>query len=153
MGAEVTAVDSGIKKTMLLEIGADYFIDYEKQSLSVSHKTYDVIFNIVAGISYTQCISALNSGGRYLMANPQIIDMIRSVFTTRFSDKQAIFAFAGETKEELRALTKMIEEGKIKPVVDKVFQMEDAAIAHHRVESERRLGSIVITLVESNSDA
>jgi NADPH:quinone reductase-like Zn-dependent oxidoreductase len=118
MGAEVTAVDSGIKEDMLMGIGADHFIDYAKEDFTKSGETYDVIFDMVAGNSYSGCVSALNPNGRYLMANPQMIDMLSSVITPMFTGKQVIFAFAGEKEEELTALKDMIEAGQLKPVVD-----------------------------------
>lgn len=146
MGAEVTAVDSGIKAQMLRSIGADHFIDYTQEDFTQRGQTYDVIFDMVAQKSYAGRIRTLNPGGRYLMANPRFMDMVRSAFTSRFTDKQAIFAFAGETKEELLALKEMAEAGDIRPVVDKVYSMEEAAEAHHRVETEQRVGSIVIAI-------
>ncbi len=72
--------------------------------------------------------------------------MLRSVFTTRFTNKTAGFAFARETKKELLALKEMIEGGKIGSIVDRVFPMEQAADAHHRVETEQRLGAVVIAI-------
>jgi len=149
MGAEVTAVDSGIKEEMLRRIGADHFFDYTKEDFTQSGQTYDVIFNMVARSSYSRCVNSLNPKGRYLMGNPRISDMIRSVLTSRFTDKTAIFVFAGETEEELLALKDMIEAGKIKPIVDKVYSPEQAAEAHHRVETEQRLGVVVISMAES----
>jgi len=149
MGAEVTAVDSSIKEETLHRIGADHFIDYNKQDFTNSNQTYDVIFDMVAGSSYSACVSALNPGGRYLMANPRISDMLRSVFTTRFTDKTAMFAFAGEKEEELLALKDMIESGKIKSTVDKIYPLEQAAEAHRRVETEKRLGIVVIAVRDS----
>ena len=149
MGAEVTAVDSSIKEEMLRRIGADHFFDYSKQDFTKSGQTYDVIFDMVAGSSYSACVSALNPGGRYLMANPRISDMLRSVFTSRFTDKTAMFAFAGEKEEELTALKEMIEEGTIKSVVDKIYPLEQAAAAHRRVETEQRLGIVVIAVGNS----
>ena len=146
MGAEVTAVDSTIKEEMLRCIGADHFIDYRKEDFTATGKTYDVIFDMVAGSSYGACINALNPNGRYLMANPRISDMIRSVFTSRFTSKSASIAFAGETEEELTALKDMIENGKIVSIVDKVFPMDQAADAHRSVEAEQRLGAIVIAI-------
>lgn len=146
MGAEVTAVDSAIKEGMLRRIGADHFIDYTKEDFTASGQTYDVIFNMVAGNSYAACVKSLNPDGCYLMANPRISDMIRSVFTTRNTTKTALFAFAPEKKEDLAALKKMIEEGKISTIVHKVFPMEQAADAHRLVEAEQRLGAIVIAI-------
>ena len=149
MGAEVTAVDSTIKEGMLRRIGADHFIDYTKDDFTVGGQSYDVILNMVAGSSYAACIKTLNPYGRYLMANPRIADMIRSVFTTRLTTKTAWFAFAGETIEELAALKIMIEQGKLVPIVHKVFPMEQAADAHKSVEAEQRLGAIVIEIGDS----
>ncbi len=72
--------------------------------------------------------------------------MLRSVFTTRFTDKTARFAFARETKKELLILKEMIEAGTIGSIVDRVFPMDQAADAHRRVETEQRLGAIVIAI-------
>ncbi len=79
MGAEVTAVDSGIKEEMLRRIGADHFFDYAEKDFTESGETYDVIFNMVAQSSYSRCMKVLNSTGRYLIGNPRVSDMLRSV--------------------------------------------------------------------------
>lgn len=149
MGAEVTAVDSGIKEEMLRRVGADHFFDYSKQDFTQSGQTWDVIFNMVARSSYSGCVDILNPGGRYLMGNPRLPDMLRSVATSLFTDKTATFAFAGEKEEELLALKEMIEAGKIKAVVDKIYPPEQAAAAHRRVEAEQRLGIVVISMNKS----
>jgi len=149
MGAEVTAVDSTIKKKMLHRIGADHFFDYTKEDFTKSRKTYDVIFDMVAKSSYSECVKTLNPKGRYLMANPRISDMLRSVLTSKFTDKTAIFIFAGEMEEELLALKEMIEKGQIKSIVDKIYPFEQAAEAHRRVETEQRLGPVVISVGKS----
>jgi NADPH:quinone reductase-like Zn-dependent oxidoreductase len=80
-----------------------------------------------------------------LIANPRLADMLRALLTTMFTQKTAIFAFAKETEEELIALKKMLEAGIIKPVVDKVYSFEQADEAHQKVETEQRLGTIVIS--------
>ncbi len=148
MGAEVTAVDSPIKEEMLRRIGADHFIDYTKEDFTKCGQSYDVIFSMVAKSSYSDCVNALKPKGRYLMANPRISDMLRSILTSKFTDKTAIFAFARETEEELLTLKEMIEEGKIKPVVDQIYSIEQAAEAHRRVETEKRLGTVVISMAK-----
>ena len=94
-------------------------------------------------------IKALTPRGRYLMANPRISDMLRSALTSVFTDKTAIFVFAGEKEEELVTLKEMIEDGKIKSIVDKIFPLEQAIEAHRRVETEQRLGSVVISVGKS----
>ena len=146
MGAEVTAVDSGIKEAMLLDIGADHFLDYTKEDFLKRGHTYDVIFSMVARTSYSSCVRALKPGGRYVMANPKLSDMLRSPVTSRFSDRTVLFAFAGEKEEELLELKRMIEADEIAATVDKVYPMVEAAQAHRRVETEQRLGTVVISV-------
>jgi NADPH:quinone reductase-like Zn-dependent oxidoreductase len=147
MGAEVTAVDRDHKRDMLLRIGADHFIDYSREDFTQSGRTYDVIFNMVANSSYSGCVNSLNPGGRYLMGNPRLADMLRAVATSKFTDKTALFAFAGEQEDELLALKSMIEANQITSTIDKIYTPEQAVEAHRRVETEQRLGIVVIRMV------
>ena len=146
LGAHVTAVDSGIKEEMLRSIGADHFINYLKEDFTKSDQKYDVIFDMVAQSSYSGCIGALSPKGRYLLGNPRMADMLKSMLSTWFTDKTVTFAFARETKDELLSLKEMIETGEIRSVVDKIFPMDQAAAAHVRVEAEERLGIVVISM-------
>jgi NADPH:quinone reductase-like Zn-dependent oxidoreductase len=55
-------------------------------------------------------------------------------------------AAAPETTEALVTLTEMIEFQKIQSIVDRVYPMSEATTAHHRVDTEQRLGAVVITI-------
>ncbi len=145
MGAEVTAVDSAIKAKMLTQLGADYFFDYTKIDIIKISKSYDVLFNMVAKSRYSDFIRILNPKGRYLLGNPRLSDMCRSIVTSKFTSKKVIFAFAGEKLEELVDLKDMIEKGKIKAIIDKVYPHEKVVSAHKKVESEQRIGSVVLS--------
>lgn len=152
MGAEVTAVDTTIKEDGIRRFGADHFIDYTKESFADVERTYDVIFDMVPGSSYSACMKALKPSGRYFTGNPRLVTMLRSVFTTRFTDRTARFAFARETQEELSALKALIEDGSIGSIVDSVYPMTQAAEAHRRVEAELRVGAIVIAIGDASDD-
>ncbi|WP_428356812.1 NAD(P)-dependent alcohol dehydrogenase [Methyloprofundus sp.] len=145
MGAEVTAVDSPIKEKMLRQLGVEYFVDYTQENATNQDKTYDVIFNMVAHSRYSDFIKALNPKGRYLMGNPKLVDMLRSVVTSKLTDKKVIFSFSGEKEEELVALKTMIEVGKIRSVVDKIYSINQIVQAHQRVETEQRIGIVVLS--------
>ncbi|MBN2803830.1 MAG: NAD(P)-dependent alcohol dehydrogenase [Deltaproteobacteria bacterium] len=144
MGAKVTAVDSAHKGEMLRSIGADHFIDYQQEDFTKNGGRWDVIFNMVAGCSYSDCIKSLEPGGRYLMGNPRLIDMLRSFITPVHTDRRVYFAFAPENRDALFELKELIESGKIRPAVDKVYPLADAAEAHKRVESEERSGIVIL---------
>jgi len=152
MGAAVTAVDHAGKETALRRFGADEFIDYRAQDFTASGQTYDVIFDMVPGSSYSACIGALNPNGRYLSGNPRLAVMLRSVLTTRFTGKTALFAFARESRRELLSLKEMIEDRKIGSIVDSVYPMEQVVDAHRRVESEQRVGAVMIAIAQGSDD-
>lgn len=145
MGAEVTAVDHEVKENLLRRLGADHFIDYTRRRFTDSGP-YDVVFDMVAGSSYSACLGVLEPRGRYLSGNPRLSVMLRCLLTTRFTDRTATFAFARETREELLALKELAEAGRIVSIVDRVLPMEQAAEAHRLVEREERRGAIVIAI-------
>jgi len=146
MGAEVTAVDAAHKEETLRRLGADRFIDYASEDFAGGEDSYDVIFNMVARRSFSSCMAALKPHGRYLTANPKLSDLLRSALPRGRSRKKAISAFAREKPEELRELTGLIERGHVIATVDQIYPMDQIAEAHRRVETEQRLGSIVLTL-------
>lgn len=146
MGAVVTGVDHGRKAALVRGFGADRFVDYTQEDFTSIGQRFDVVFDMVPGSDYGACVRILRPGGRYLSGNPRISTMLRSVFTTRFTDKTARVAFAAESRDELAALKTMIEAGAIRSIVDRVYPMEQAAEAHRLVESEGRLGAVVIEI-------
>jgi len=146
MGAEVSVVDSGIKEEMLRSLGAVNFIDYTKTNFADLGGSYDVVFDMVAGSSFKDCLKVLKPGGRLLLGNPSVLKMIRCGLTTRFTNKTAKFTFAKEAQEELVGLADMLAGRRITAVVDKVLPMTQAAEAHHLVETEQRIGAIVLSI-------
>jgi NADPH:quinone reductase-like Zn-dependent oxidoreductase len=150
-GAQVTAVDSANKAALLRGLGADRVIDYRQTDFRQSPASYDVILDMVASSPYGRTMRALRPKGRYLMANPTLLKMLRSVVTSIFSSQRALFAFAGETRAELHRLQQMLSAGELMAVVDRVYPMSEAVDAHRRVESEQRLGSVVIQIGTAES--
>jgi len=144
--AEVTAVDAAHKRQCLLDLGADHFIDYQSQDFLQLDQRWDVIFNVVAGRSYSACMARLNPGGRLLIANPRLSDFFKARFSKPGDNKRAVVALAPETVEALNALSALIEDGRIRPLLDSIFYHEQAAQAQHRVEKEQRLGCVVLAL-------
>ena len=72
LGAHVTAVDAPHKRHLLERLGADDFIDYTESDFSALGQTYDAVFDMVAGSSYTKCLQVLSPTGRYITGNPTL---------------------------------------------------------------------------------
>ncbi len=145
-GAKVTAVDSTEKLDMLLSIGADHVIDYTKEDFTAKEHLYDVIFDVVGKAPYKGCIQSIKKGGFFLIANPRFTHSIRKRWTKRIHKITVIAGTAKESIEDLETLVKMIENGKIKSVIDKTFSLEQAVEAHRYVETGRKKGNVVISI-------
>jgi len=153
MGARVTAVDHGIKEDLVRRLGASDFIDYTIDDVTTTGRKFDVIFDMVPGSPYRRLIGMLQPGGRYLNGNPRLSVLVRSALTTRLTDKTVTVAFAPETKQALATITEMIEAHEIRSIVDRVYPMSQAVAAHRRVETEQRLGAVVIIIGEPDEPA
>jgi NADPH:quinone reductase-like Zn-dependent oxidoreductase len=146
LGAEVTAVDSGRKLKTLRLIGADHVIDYTKEDFSKSDKKYDIIIDIVGKHSFSRCVRALKPMGVCIMANPRLSGMLRGLWVSMTTGKKVVPALAAYKTEDLNYLKELIETGKIKPVIDRTYPLEQMAEAHRYVDDGYKTGNVVITI-------
>jgi NADPH:quinone reductase-like Zn-dependent oxidoreductase len=149
-GAEVTGVDSMGKLDMLRSIGADQVIDYTEDDFTKSGETYDVIFDVVGKSPFSRSIGSLKQNGRYLIANPKPLKMVRGLWTSRRSSKKVIFELASRKTEDLIFLKELVEAGTIKSVIDRRYPLEQTAEAHRYVETGHKKGNVVITVEHNN---
>ncbi len=147
-GAEVTAVDSGGKFDMLRSIGADHLIDYTKEDFTTSGQTFDVIFDAPGKTSYSRCKKLLKPEGKFLSANPGFSDQIRAMWNVFIRRKGVAQETRIQLSNPLISVLKLLEEGKIKTVIDRTYPIEEIAEAHRFGETGQKKGNIVI-LVES----
>jgi NADPH:quinone reductase-like Zn-dependent oxidoreductase len=144
MGAEVTGVDSAAKAGLLRRLGTDHVVDYATERPFAREAAYDVVFDMVPRTPFRACLRALRPGGRYLNGNPRLSILLGAPFVRWLTTKTATCAFARESREELLALTALVEQGAIVSIVDRVLPLAQAAAAHRLVESETRRGAIVL---------
>lgn len=152
-GAEVTGVCSTSNVSMVKTIGADHVIDYVKTDFTKGDKKYDIIFDTVGKSSFKKCRSILEKNGTYLtpvLTIRSLTDMILSKF---FSTRKALFMASGlrdiKTKSrEFTALNKLIEDGKLSPVIDRYYKLPQVPEAHRYVEKGHKKGNVVINVVE-----
>ena len=100
-------------------------IDYTKENFTKSGETYDLIFDAVAKTSSSRSKNILKKNGLYL----------------------SVRGPADEEKGDLIFLKELIEAGKIKPVIDRIYPWEQIVEAHWYVDKGHKKGNVVITLV------
>ncbi len=145
-GAEVTGIDRGDKLDTLASLGADHVIDYTKEDFTKSRKRYDVIFDVVGNASFSKCINMLNNDGSYLLANLKFSAMVGGLWVSITTSKKVIYGIESENPEDLTHLKELVEEGKIKPVIDRTYPLEEIVDAHRYVEEGHKKGNVVITV-------
>jgi NADPH:quinone reductase-like Zn-dependent oxidoreductase len=148
-GAEVTGVDSTGKLDMLRSIGADQVIDYTQKDFTTTGEIYDVIFDVVGTISFSRSDKSLKQNGTYLLANPGS-QMVQGLWTRMTSSKKVIMETSSGTIADLIFLRRLIEEGKIRTVIDRTYPLEQIAEAHRYVETGQKKGNVVITVEHNN---
>jgi NADPH:quinone reductase-like Zn-dependent oxidoreductase len=146
LGAHVTAVDSAPKLEMLRMIGADRVIDYSREDFTDSSETYDVIFDVVRNTPSGRMVRLLTENGCLLMANPGFLQIVRARWASRGSRKRVSFAGSGGTSEDLAYLRDLVEAGRLHPVVDRSFPLEQMVEAHRYAESGQKLGNVVVVV-------
>lgn len=145
-GAQVTGVCGAPRLEYVKSLGADKVVDYKKQDFTQNGETYDLIFDILGRLSFARAKPSLKPEGILLYASFKGRALFDSLWTSLFSRKKVICAFADEKVESLELVRKLAEAGKIKAVIDKRFPLEQTAEAHRYIETGNRQGHVVITL-------
>jgi NADPH:quinone reductase-like Zn-dependent oxidoreductase len=144
-GGRVTAVDSGEKLEMLRSLGADEVIDYTRQDFTRMDVTYDVIFDVVGTLRFSRANRVLKKGGIYLLANP-IKQLPGAWWTKLTAGRKVRMQAAGGGRADLDVLRRLIEEGKLRTVIDREYPLEAIVEAHRYVETGAKQGNVVITI-------
>lgn len=149
LGAEVTGVCSTANLELVKALGADTVIDYTKEDFTQCQQTFDLVFDTVSKSSFAKCKKILAPKGKYIatvFSMSHIWDCIR---TNLIGGQKALFGMSLDKRENLKALKKLIETGIVRPIVDRLYPMEQIAEAHRYVETGRKKGNVVITIDHS----
>ena len=145
-GAKVTGVCSTDNVELVKSLGADEVIDYTRENFSKNDETYDVVFDVVGKTSFSDCMRSLGKEGVYLQAVAAPALSIRMLWTSKTSSRKLIGGTASPKIEDIIFLKELIENGKIKSVIDRRYPLEQIADAHSYVDKGHKKGSVVITL-------
>ena len=141
LGAHVTAVDSTPKLEMLRALGADQVIDYTREDLFGRGETYDVIFDVVRHSPSVRMVRSLRESGYYLTANPDFSQLLLGLWVAMTSRKRVIIGVTSAKNEDLAYLKGLIEAGKLRPIIDRRFPLEQMAEAHRYAETGQKRGT------------
>jgi NADPH:quinone reductase-like Zn-dependent oxidoreductase len=166
LGAHVATTVSTAKVDVAKDLGADVVVDYRTQDFEEVLDGYDVVLDSLGGENLAKSLRVLKPGGtaigvagppdpdfaRELGANPILrLAMTALSFTTRREAKRHgvtySFLFMKAGGDQLRELTPLIDTGKIRPVIDRVFPFDETLQAMEYVEKGRaKAGKVVVAM-------
>ncbi len=146
LGAEVTAVAGRSNQELARGLGADHVIDYTAEDFTANGKTYDVIVDIAGNAPYARVKGSLAKGGRLLVVLGGFLGLVLSPITGILRGHKVIAGPALARVEDIQLLAELATAGKYTPVIDQILPFERIVEAHHRVETGRKRGSVVLTI-------
>jgi len=153
MGAEVTGVCRGAKADHVLAIGADHVIDRTAEDFTAHEGRYDVVFDLVADHSLGRTRRALRRGGTLVLSSGRggrvfgpLGRIAAASVTSPFVPQHLRTLAAKRDGDDLAELTRRIDAGEVRPVVDAVFALERAAEAVARFEAGDVRGKLVLAV-------
>ena len=155
-GADVTGVCSTRNVDLVRSIGADHVIDYTKEDFTKSDQRYDVMYDTVGNRSLLECRRILTPNGKYVMiggGGPNdsrwvgpFGRVIKTMVLSPFTSQKMGMMMADANGKDLTILADMMQSGKLKPVIDRTYKLNEVPAAIAYLEEGHARGKVVITV-------
>jgi NADPH:quinone reductase-like Zn-dependent oxidoreductase len=154
-GAEVTGVCGPANADLVRSIGADHVIDYTQEDFTTNGQKYDLIFDNVGNRSLSDCRRALAAVGILIPNSNKGPGRWIGGYLRRAAGALALSPFvsqklrpfaASEKREDLAALTELIETGAVTPVIERTYPLNETAAALDHYGKGHTRGKLVITM-------
>jgi len=154
LGAEVTGVCSTRNVELVRSIGAAHVIDYTTDDFTDGRTHYDLIFDNVSSLPLSRLRQALtpkgtlvlNGGGSPGHVFGPVAGILRAVVANAFVSQRLRPLPTRQNQEELLAVTRLIEDGKLTPVVDRTYPLANTAEGLRHVEQGHARGKAIVTV-------
>jgi len=150
----VTGVCSGRNAELVKSLGADAVIDYTKADYTTQAAKYDVIIDNVGNNGVLANRRALTPTGKYVLiggGGPDngewigpLVNPLKTLVLSPFVKQKLIVLFAQLNHDDLVSLGKLMEDGKVTPVIDRRYSLAETPEAIRYLETGRARGKVVI---------
>ena len=151
-GGVVTAVCSERNREMVASLGADRIVNYMEQPITALPETFDVIYDVVATTSFAECRHILARDGIFI-SNANLTNPLNMLTTWLFPVLQVVgvkqrtdYAWVKPSGADLEAIAQVIDRGRLRTIIDRVYAMKDIRKAHEYSESAHVRGKLVIDI-------
>jgi len=144
-GAQVTAVCNTKNVDLVRSLGADEVIDYLREDFTRNGLRYDVVLDAVGKHSFLRSRRSLEPGGLYI-ATDRLYNFVLAPITSVIGSKKVVFNISPSTKDDLLLAKELVEAGKLRPVIDRRYALEDVVEAARYVDTGQKTGNVILTL-------
>jgi NADPH:quinone reductase-like Zn-dependent oxidoreductase len=148
-GAETTGVDSAAKLAALRSLGYDHVLDYEQQDFTEGGQQYDLILDVKTNRPVFAYLRALRPGGTYATVGGSLRRLAQIALLGPFVamvHKKRLRVVGLKPNKDLGYLTELVDAGKVSPVVDGRYTLDQAAEAMRYFGEGRHKGKVVLTV-------
>lgn len=145
-GAHVTAVCSAANIEIVRSLGANQAIDYTATDFTRSGERWDVIFDTVCDAPVTRLVECATDNGRVLRAAAGLRELLGMPFRRKVRGITVSGGMPPERSEDLAELGALHAAGHLRAVIDGTYPLAQITQAHARVDTGRKVGSVVITV-------
>ena len=161
-GAEVTGVCSTRNLDLVRSIGADHVIDYTKEDFTKTDQRYDMIFDVVGNHSFSERRNILNPNGLCVLVGigpagmgPEVWRRLvwnfkAALFSLFVRERKCVILSAKVNKEDLKSLGDFMRTGKVTPVIDRTYKLNETAEAMRYLEQGHARGKVIVTVEQDN---
>lgn len=147
LGANITAVSSAKNHELCYSLGAHKMIDYHQEDLLKIGQKFDLFFDVFGNYHFQKVRHLLKPKGRYVSTVPNTKNVLNVFKTLPFAQKSKLVVVKSKAKDLIH-LHKYVEEGKLKPVIDACYPLEEVQAAHTYVETRRARGKVILQVKE-----
>src|ERR1700733_12330386 len=157
-GTEVTGVCSTRNVDLVRSIGADQVIDYTQQDFTKSGHCYELIFDAVGNRTLSAMRRILSSNGVLVMAGGEagrgmispVVRTIQAGVLSRSGSQKFVGLLARSSKEDLTIIHDLMATGKVTPVIDRRYKLNEVPEGIRYLEEGHARGKIVISLEDGD---
>lgn len=154
LGAEVTGVCSTRNVELVRSLGADHVVDYTREDFTRSDRRYDLLLDVAGSRSWSELRRVLTPQATVVIVGAQkrkVLGPIGHIVRLRVASllrgsQKAVFFIAKTNRADMEILRELLESGKVKPVVDRRYDLADTAEAFRYLGEGHAQGKIVVTL-------
>lgn len=147
-GAHVTAVCNTKNVDLVRSLGVDRVIDYEREDFTRDGEVYDVIFDAVGKHSFRRCRRSLKPDGIFITTDLGFLWHVPflALGTRLVGRKRVTLPIPRYTKDDVLHVKALVEAGRYRPVIDRVYPLEQVVEATRYVETGQKTGNVVLTV-------